>query len=168
MLTNEDGTATIEFVLAIPVIMALFMASMESGIFMTRYIMLEKAVDMAMREVRLGSIPGPLSAAKLSKEICDRTIIMRDCESSITIEMTPISATDWAMPSLPAVCIDRDVPGMPSLEFTVGTAQQVMLVRACIIQNAIFPLSGIGLGLPKDGQGGYALVASSAFVFEPF
>jgi Flp pilus assembly protein TadG len=55
-LRNEEGTATMEFVLVIPLIMMIFMASFESGLLMTRSIMLEQSVDMAMRELRLGHV----------------------------------------------------------------------------------------------------------------
>jgi hypothetical protein len=42
-----------------------------------------------------------------------------------------------------------------------------MLVRVCVVQDAMFPTTGIGLGLPKDGQGGYGLISTTAFVTEP-
>ena len=48
-MRREDGTAAMEFVLVIPVIMMIFMASFESGLLMTRSIMLEQSVDMTMR-----------------------------------------------------------------------------------------------------------------------
>ena len=163
---NEDGTATIEFVLAIPVIMTIFMASMESGVLMTRYIMLEKSVDMVMRELRLGQYLAP-TPELLKAEICKRTIIMPDCEADITIELSPVNTTAWDFPVIPTGCIDRGTNLKPPLIFNAGAAHQIMLVRVCIPQNAMFPTSGIGLGLPKDGKGGYGLVATAAFVNEP-
>jgi hypothetical protein len=42
-----------------------------------------------------------------------------------------------------------------------------MLIRVCVVQDALFPTTGIGLGLPKEGNGGYGVVAVSAFVTEP-
>ncbi len=49
----------------------------------------------------------------------------------------------------------------------IGQQNDVMLVRVCVIQDAIFPTSGIGLGLSVDSLGGYALISRSAFVVEP-
>ena len=47
-----------------------------------------------------------------------------------------------------------------------GQQNDVMLVRICVAQDAMFPTTGIGLGLPKNA-GGYGLVAVTAFVIEP-
>ena len=52
-LRCEDGAATLEFALSVPVLITIFMASFESGLLMTRSIMLEQAVDITMRELRL-------------------------------------------------------------------------------------------------------------------
>ena len=43
---REDGTASVEFVMVVPVLLTVFMASFESGLLMTRSIMLEQAVDI--------------------------------------------------------------------------------------------------------------------------
>ncbi|MGB8813882.1 MAG: TadE family protein, partial [Paracoccaceae bacterium] len=71
-LRREDGTATIEFVLAIPAVLMIFMASFESGLMMTRGMMVERSVDMTMRELRLGHMIMP-TFAKLKADICSRT-----------------------------------------------------------------------------------------------
>jgi hypothetical protein len=52
-------------------------------------------------------------------------------------------------------------------QLQIGQQNDVMLVRVCVVQDAMFPTSGIGLGLPKDAQGGYGLVSVTAFVTEP-
>jgi hypothetical protein len=162
----ENGTATIEFVLCIPVIMAIFMASIESGVLMTRFILLERSVDMVMRNLRLGQYPNP-SVNLIKDEICRRTIIMKSCESSIAIEMMPISTATWVLPNSSIGCVDREEVLQPALTFNPGAAHQIMLVRVCVVQDAMFPTTGIGLKLPKDALGGYNLVATSAFVNEP-
>ena len=104
---DETGTASVEFAMAVPVLIAVFMASFESGLFMTRSIMLEQSVDMTMRELRLGHYPIP-TAALLKEEICGRTVIFAGCQDAITIEMTRISTTNWTMPSSAIACVDRD------------------------------------------------------------
>lgn len=164
--TSEQGSATIEFVLAVPVIMSIFTASIESGVMMTRYIMLEQSVDMVMRNLRLGKYPNPTSAL-LKAEICKGTIIMNNCTRDISIELQPISITAWNFPSNSLGCVDREQKLEPTLTFNPGAAHQIMLVRVCVVQDVMFPTTGIGLGLPKDNLGGYGLVATSAFVNEP-
>lgn len=163
---REDGTATIEFVLVVPAILMIFMASFESGLLMARHIMLERSVDMTMRELRLGILVNPTHDS-LKTEICSRTVVISQCESTIRIHMQPVSTTTWALPSDAPVCVDRAEPINPVTIVNPGSENEVMLVRVCVVVDAMFPTTGIGLGLPKDGQGGYALVSMSAFVNEP-
>lgn len=163
---REDGTATIEFVMAVPVLLTIFMASFESGLLMTRSIMLEQSVDLTMRELRLGHYTLP-NAALLKEEICKRTVIFKSCEANIMIEMTRVSTTTWSLPQTDVTCMDREEEIQPVTALQIGQVNDVMLVRVCVIQDAIFPTSQFGLNLATDAQGGYGLVAVSAFVTEP-
>ena len=163
---REDGTATMEFVVAIPVLITIFTASFESGLLMTRSIMLEQSVDMTMRELRLGHYPLP-DAPLLKTEICKRTVIFKDCEANIMIEMTRVNTANWSMPKTDVACIDRAEDIQPVTALQIGQQNDIMLVRVCVVQDALFPTTGVGLGLPKDGNGGYGVVAVSAFVTEP-
>ena len=163
---REEGTATIEFVMAVPVLLTVFMASFESGLLMTRAIMLEQAVDITMRELRLGHYTLPDSAL-LKTEICKRTVIFNDCEDNIMIEMTRVNTANWALPKTDVTCVDREEEIQPVTVLQIGQQNDVMLVRVCVIQDALFPTSKYGLRLATDAQGGYGLVTVSAFVTEP-
>lgn len=163
---SERATASLEFVICIPLVMMIFMAAFESGLLMTRLIMLEGSVDMVMRNLRLGQYPAP-TAQLLKDEICDNSVIMTNCQESISIELQPISTASWDMPTNGTECVDRDQDIKPSVAFNPGAAQQVMLVRVCLVQDALFPTSGMGLKLKSDNKGGYDLINSSAFVNEP-
>jgi Flp pilus assembly protein TadG len=166
VLKREEGTAAIEFVICIPVIMTIFIASIESGVLMTRYIMLERSVDMVMRNLRLGEYPNPTSEF-LKARICERAVVLQNCEDNITIALEPISTTSWAFPARNAGCVDRANNISPSVTYNPGSAHEIMMVRVCVTQDAMFPTTGIGLNLPKDPSGGYGLIATSAFVNEP-
>lgn len=163
---REDGQSTVEFVLAVPLLFTIFMASFESGMLMIRSIMLEQSVDMTMRELRLGHYTLP-DADLLKTEICKRGVILVDCEQNIMIEMTRISTTTWALPSTAIQCVDREEEIQPVVMLQIGQQNDVMLVRVCVVQETMFPTTGVGLGLPKDSQGGYGLTTVSAFVTEP-
>ena len=163
---RENGTAAVEFVLTVPILITIFMASFESGLLMTRSIMLEQSVDMTMRELRLGHYPLP-TPELLKEEICKRTVIFKDCVANIQIEMTRISTTTWNLPGNSVACIDRSEDIQPVTALQIGQQNDVMLIRVCVVQDALFPTTGIGLGLPKEGNGGYGVVAVSAFVTEP-
>lgn len=163
---REDGTAAVEFVMTVPLLMMIFMASFESGYLMIRSIMLEQAVDMTMRELRLGHYPLP-DAALLKSEICDRSVILSDCEDNIAIEMIRVNTTTWDLPTSQVGCVDREQQLEPAVIYEQGQQNDVMLVRICVVQDAMFPTTGIGLGLPKDSDGGYGLVSVTAFSIEP-
>ncbi len=163
---KEEGTASIEFLFAIPVLMTIFMASFESGYFMIRHVMLERSVDLTMRELRLGLL-GNIQHNALRTILCDRAVVLGDCATNLKIEMQPVSTATWAMPTAPTTCVDRAVPIDPVTTYVPGGGSEPVLVRICVRQDTMFPSTGIGLGLQKDGLGGYALLARSVFVNEP-
>lgn len=165
-LRREDGTASAEFVIAVPVLLMIFFAAFESGLLMTRYIMLEQSLDMVMRDLRLGNYAAP-TAAEMKADICDLTVILVNCEENISIEMTQINTTTWAVPTSQVGCVNRTEDIQPVTMLQIGQQNDVMLMRVCVVQDAMFPTTGIGLGLPLDARGGYGLVTMSAYVTEP-
>lgn len=165
-LRREDGTASMEFVLVVPVILMIFMASFETGLLMTREILLEQSVDMTMRELRLGHYAN-VTNQLLKQQICNRTIIFPDCMSNIKIELVRVSTTDWTFPATPAVCVNSSTPAEPVTVLKYGEPNDLMLIRACISLPAMFPGTGLALQMKLDSSGNYALVARSAFVVEP-
>ncbi len=52
---NEDGSPTLEFVLLFLPCLMLPVSGVELGLLMTRHVMLERGIDMAVREVRLNT-----------------------------------------------------------------------------------------------------------------
>lgn len=163
---DERATASMEFVLAVPVLMIIFMASFESGLLMTRQIILEQSLDQVMRDLRLGKIPNPTARA-IKNRICAKSIIYTNCAASTSVELTRVNATSWALPSSRTACSDRSQNISPVVTFVPGAENEMMLVRVCVVQDAMFPTTGLGADLPLDAQGGYGLIAVSAFVNEP-
>lgn len=164
---EEDGVASVEFLFAVPILMLIFTASFETGMVMTRSIMLEQSLDMVMRDLRLGHFTAPDSAL-LKQEICAKTVIFRDCETSLMIELQRINTTTFAMPATAATCVDRDEEIQPVTMLQIGQQNDLMLVRACIIQDIMFANVGLGLTILRDNPNGeYAIVAVSAFSNEP-
>lgn len=163
---REDGTATIEFVIFVPVVLTIFMASVESGFYMIRHVMLERGVDLVMREFRLGTL-GAVSHDQLRNLICDATPILGDCQNILKVSLEPINTATWTMPNAPATCVDRGASIQPPSNYSTGGTGQLMVIRVCAVQDPIFPSTGIGLELRADSRGGYQLVAASVFVNEP-
>lgn len=163
---REDGTSTMEFTLMVPAFMLIFMASFESGMLMVRHTMLERAVDMTMRELRLGHFVNPTHAS-LKADICSHTVIIANCNDVLKLSLEPINTTTWALPDNTPTCVDRAAAVQPVTEVNPGGAEEIMLVRVCAITDALFPTTGIGLDLAIDGQGGYGIYTETAFVNEP-
>lgn len=163
---HELGTAAVEFTLSFPLVLFMFIWAVELGLLMTKQVMLEFAVDVAMRELRLGRMENPDSDT-LKEDICDNAKIIGTCRDTIMIEMTPINTTTWVMPATPVTCVDREEDVQPVVTYNPGTQNQIMLVRVCVIVEPLFPGTGIGAMLNKDQDGGYGMAALSAFVNEP-
>lgn len=163
---GEDGIAAVEFALLFPFIFFLFIWAVELGLLMTKSVMLEHAVDVAMRDLRLGNIEDPTSD-KLKDAICNRARIVNNCRDTIMLDLTPVDTANWILPPREVPCRDRDQPIQPAVNFVVGQQNQIMLVRACVIVEPLFPGTGIGAMLRKDQGGGFGMVALTAYVNEP-
>ena len=162
---SETGSASVEFVIVVPVFLAIFMSSFESGLLTLRHAMLERAVDISVRNLRLGLWANPTPEV-LRDAICANAVIIPDCQEVLLLELIPVDMTTWTMPPVAAACINRDEEIQPLTQFNPGAQNQVMLVKACAIYDPIFPFTGIGLQLVRD-DGGYAIAASSVFANEP-
>ena len=165
-MRGEDGNATIDFVLVVPAFLMLLMASVEAGVTLTRDMMLERALDISLREVRMGSAAVD-THAELKERICQVATLVNDCGNSLLLELRPVSTTTWGPLDDAATCVDRTATISPQTTFQVGVANELMLVRACLVIDPIFPTSGLASALPLDASGGFRIVATSAFVNEP-
>lgn len=167
-LRDRRGGGAIELCIVLPLMMGVFMAATECGLYMTRQVMLERAVDITVRDLRLGRIPNP-THAKLKARICENGSIIRDCDDALRVDMVPVSTTTWNFPTNGIECVDRAKPIDLQLEFDEGAENEMMLLRVCLIQDAIFPGLDFteGLAYEGDAAGGYALTATTAFVNEP-
>lgn len=170
---RTDGNAALEFVFALPVFMAVFMASFEGGMIALRQTMLDRALDVAMRDLRLGMLGESPTHDDLKTAICDAAVALPDCASSLKVTLERVDTDTWVMPSATVVCRDRSeaLDPVTVLDPTPGARSEVMVVRTCIRTDVLFGNIGIGKMMNDanmlDGQGGYPLIAYSAFVNEP-
>ncbi|MGL4278835.1 MAG: TadE/TadG family type IV pilus assembly protein [Albidovulum sp.] len=164
--TEEDGAATIPFLLFLPFFMMLVISSLEMGMLTLRHVMLERGLDLSVRDLRLGRFTGDYTDFKRS--VCNRAGFIPDCMNTLVIELRPVSTVTWAPLSSGPICVDRANP-LAALNnpFDEGAGDELMLVRACAKFDPIVPTTGMGFQLPKDNTGAYALVSTTAFVNEP-
>ncbi|AML51641.1 MULTISPECIES: TadE/TadG family type IV pilus assembly protein [Falsihalocynthiibacter] len=164
---SEAGSATIEFVILFPFLISFLLGSVEIGVLKVRHVMLERAVDLSVRDLRLGTW-NPPTHDELKEKICKLAGIIPDCIDVILIELRPVSTETWAPLGTATKCLDRGSEIKPVTAFNGGTQNEMMLVRACVIVDPFFKSSEFALDLPKhDSDGGYALISVSAFVNEP-
>ncbi|GAB4263836.1 MAG: pilus assembly protein [Pararhodobacter sp.] len=165
---RDHGTATVEFVIAVPMVLAMLFSAIDFGAVMLRQVFLDRAVDIAVRQVRLGNV-SQNGFNEFRQMICDGTILISDCTARIAIEMRPIDTDTWAGLDSPAQCVNREQDIAPVLEFDPGSGQQeLMLIRVCIAADPFISLTGLVLGMPQaDGSGAYHIVSHAAFANEP-
>ena len=167
---DERGTSTVEFVILFPVFMTIFFAGFETGLLMLRNAMLERATDLAVRELRIGT-PAPPSFDDFKQMVCANTFFIDDCIDRVQVQLEPVDMTTWGPLTGDPRCVDVgwDVSINPIDEtnYAVGANNELMMVRICVLFRPIFPGVGHGLGLRYDGAGNYAMVTTTAFVNEP-
>lgn len=167
-LRSEDGNVTIEFVILFPFFFMILASIIEIGMLMTRNTMLGRGVDVAVRDLRLG-LPHSRDFDALRQRICDSAAIIPDCLDVLQVELMPASDTDWTPLSEETRCVDREdrIAPIEATNYVIGAENELMTIRACAVFDPIVPTMGLALLLPRDASGGYALVATSAFVNEP-
>ena len=165
---REDGTATIEFAILFPAFMLILLNSVEAGVLMARSVMLDRAVDIAVRELRLG-LPTPPGFEALKAGICARSAIIPDCLNALQVNLQPVPRAAWATLDPALDCRDRgaSIDPVTEVDYDVGRNNDVMLMRVCVRVDPVFPAAGLGASLPVDATGAFALVSSAAFVNEP-
>ena len=165
-LRDEGGQASIEFVIVFPLFVMIMLVGIEAGMMLSRHAMLERAVDISVRNLRLGHWPEP-THQQLRDEICTHTGIIPNCGEALLLELTPVDTATWQMPAQPPACVDRAEDMEPVTDFIEGAGNQVMLVRACLVVDPFFPTTPLGLQLPLDASGGFQMVSLASFVNEP-
>ena len=163
---GEDGASTVEFVILFPIFIVLFLSCFESAMLLTRQLMLERALDIVMRDVRL-STGETFPRALLRRAICERARILPSCDANLLVEITPVDRADYALPPATVSCVDRGASVRSLSGITPGGADQLMVVRACFTVDPFFPTIGLGLDLVGDGDETIRIATASAFVQEP-
>jgi len=162
---DAAGNATVEFVIVAPAVLYVIFTIAEAGVIMTRSAMLDRGMSVAVRDLRLGLTPGVTHDA-IKGKICDAAFLLGDCRDVLLLELVPIPNIA-AFPGNAVSCVDRTSELEPVTTFNPGARSEIMLVRACLVVDPLFPGVGLGAMLPRDASGGYAILSQSAFMNEP-
>ena len=163
---DASGAATVEFVLVFPFFIAIFLSAFDMAAMNIRAVSLERATDQVVRSIRLGG-GSTVAYDKVLSDVCNRVFMIDDCKNSVKIELQKVATNSWTLPSPDADCSKRDGTIRPARGFANGAENELMLVRVCAIVDPFFPNIGVGRSMPKTDDGGYWVIASSAFVNEP-
>lgn len=164
-LKNTKGAAAVEFALVVPLLLAIIFSTLEAGWIMVQSIMLDRSLDMTVRELRLGQIANP-TQEKLRARICDGAVVLTNCSNALAVEFISIR-TDADYPTDEARCINRASTIAPVLRFNAGGREQTVFVRACYVVDPITPGLGLSGLLDKDATGALRIIAKSGFINEP-
>ena len=163
---SEDGNATVEFVLVVPVFLLLFVSIFELGMATIRLTLLEHGMDSAMRDVRLGTSES-FTREEIRDRVCDNAAMLKDCRENLLLEMVIIDRDTFNLPPVRATCINKNEDGLPVTDFSNGGPSDLMFIRACYVIDPLYPSMGLGAMLKTDEAGNMQLVASSIFAQEP-
>ncbi|AXI45939.1 hypothetical protein C1J03_07835 [Sulfitobacter sp. SK012] len=164
---NEDGSVTtIEFVIMVPLIFIAFMMSIEMGVYTMRQMFLDRGLDITVRHVRLNTNT-TMTHDQLKDMICTNSGFLPDCNDSLRLEMKPLDPRAFAAFDQTADCVDSTQPVEPVRGFSLGQEHELMVLRACVKFKPVFPATGLGYALEKDGAGLAKMISVSAFVQEP-
>jgi hypothetical protein len=164
---SEDGSAIlIEFCIFVPLLFGAFLMAVEMGIYSMRQMYLDRGLDMAVRYVRLNTSVN-YTHDDIKEMICDNAGWLENCQETLRLEMVTINPRQFAQFEQSADCVDTSEPVQPVRGFTLGMENQMMMLRACVKFDPIYPTSGLGYAFEKDGTGKAKMVSSAAFVQEP-
>ncbi|QFT81854.1 TadE-like protein [Roseovarius sp. THAF27] len=166
LINDEAGSATVEFVLVFPLYLSFMLMSIELGFVTMRHTLLERGLDMAVREVRLGTGTAP-QHDDIKDLVCDNAFMVLNCKEKLRLEMRPANIFALQTLDTTADCTDKAEPAKPVRTFTPGVANQLMLMRACYKYEPFFPKQFLGSALDKDASGEAKIVSMTAFVQEP-
>lgn len=162
----EGGAATVELVIVFPFFFAIFVSAFEVAMMNLRAVMLERATDIVVRQIRLNTA-ADIKYEDVLDGVCQLALIVPDCENTVKIEMRPVSKQSWNIITTGIDCVKREEEIQPDVKFENGQQNELMLIRVCAVIDPFFPTVGVGRTMPKDASGGYIVSASSAFVNEP-
>jgi Flp pilus assembly pilin Flp len=163
---EEDGTSTVEFALLFPMLLVILFSTVELGLIHIQQSMLERGLDLTVRDIRLGTGSAP-QHDEIRDLICARAAFINDCDTSLRLEMVQSS------PYLPLTidsqpdCVERIEEVQPVRSFVNGDSNELMFLRACLKFEPIFPHLGLATSMSADEDGRISLYASTAFVQEP-
>lgn len=166
LFRKEDGSAAVEFVIIFPVVATMILLTLEMGFITLRQALLDRGLNIATREIRLGTGNAP-EHDEIKDIVCANALFLRDCGTQLYLEMKPSNPRAIGLLNQKTSCTDRPVPSRPVRAFVAGQQNELVLIRACVLYDPLFPEGLLTRVLHKDINGRAAVISMTAFVQEP-
>ena len=163
---DEDGSAAVEFVLYFSLVSFILFAAIEMAYMNLRHAMLERAVDISVRDIRLSTGDVPTYDA-VRTSVCTDAAILANCETNLRLEMLEVDPRTFTGLDTTADCQNAEEEPRPKRAFDPGSDNALMLMRACLKYKPMMPTTGLAARLDLDDQGYAQMVVTAAFVQEP-
>jgi len=169
---DEDGTATVEFVIIFTVFFGFLFSIIDAGWHMVRIVQLERATDLVSRDLRLGFYEDT-SYDNILKEICDKTGVVSKCQELVVLQSETIDM-NTNINSTPPVCFDPFASEEeleefdPSEGFAIGARSDLVIIRACAKVRPILATASIlSLFIEFDDRGYVNIETKTGILNEP-
>lgn len=159
---DEGGYSSVELVVCATTFLTGFFWVFETGLIMTKQMMLERSLDIVVRDLRLYDSP-TFTHDYMKERICDLSLILNDCETNLVLELDVYDQAAGYTKEFS--CYDKEEEITPVTTWEPGLRQEIIYMRACIIIDPMMP-NGVAL-FPNVQATGIPLVADTAFVNEP-
>lgn len=162
---REEGAVTLPTIFWLPVFFMILLASVELMVLNMRQVLLDRAVDVATRDLRLGSAEVPTHEA-LKTRICAVIAFVPDCRANLSVEVFPVDTATWSLdnPDAPR-CADFIADEAPV--FDTSTGNRVMALRACLRLKPMSGVDPLAMAQQLDDGGRFTLSTVTVFVNEP-
>ncbi|WP_127114163.1 TadE/TadG family type IV pilus assembly protein [Shimia sediminis] len=163
---DDTGSAAVEFAVMFPVFFFILLSSVELGMMTIRSALLERALDIVVRDIRLTTGTAP-SHTDIRTAVCAETNVVSDCNNNLALEMYLVDPRAWTDIPTAVTCTNKSEEVLPVTAFRNGMDNELMIIRACAKYEPMFADYGLGAFMAKDSSGDAALIAKAAFVQEP-
>lgn len=105
----EDGAVTIPTVIWLPIFFLILFFGLEMMFISFRQVLLDHAVDVTTRELRLGTATLD-THDELKAAVCTAMHFVPDCEANMAVEVFPVDTDTWSLTNTNGIlCTDFDL-----------------------------------------------------------
>jgi Flp pilus assembly protein TadG len=161
---DARGSVAIEFALtAIPFFTLLF-AIFEAGMVFFASATLDQALNDAARLIRTGQAQtAGTTATQLTTTVCNNVALLTNCTSNLKLDVRVY--TSFSSVAYPGVTGSTGTVDPSKLQFNMGNAGDIVLIRAFYVWNIMSPFT---TGLANNTDGTRLIQSSVAFRNEPY